>query len=504
LKKITALALTLLMCITAVVPAAAIGIVPYDSYTYDFWEDIVFTPAPYIPGRSISGISLGIGPNGEPVGAFSRPEDITVGADGLVYVADTGNNRIVVMNAEMTRAVKIINSFEIERGSGTFNTPMGVAKCLEGYLYVADMNNMRIIAIDVDYNGSNDRVVRIIDNPQAEHNPGAELLEEGYVFSPLKVAVDYAGRVYVTARGVFQGIMVFNQEGEFTGFFGTISVTLSTWQIFWRALETQAQRERRPRYVPTEFTGIDVDPNGFIYASNFDTNGVQSVRRLNPTGEDVIRRGENGNLGGDLAIRPINEYAGTSEIIDVVYRNKGIYSLLDRRRGRIFTYDREGNLLYIFGGLGSTAGTFKEPVAIEVSGDSILVVDAGLNEILTFEATMYGKLINEAVGLRFDGDEALAVEKWRQVLMLNENLEIANIGIGKAYLTAGDNVSAMHYLRLGQSRSFYSIAYRRHRNEVLRDNMSWILSGVMVIALAIPITYKVRKRKREREGIVDE
>ena len=53
-----------------------------------------------------------------------------------------------------------------------------------------------------------------------------------------------------------------------------------------------------------------------------------------------------------------------------------MYSLLDRRRGRIFTYDHEGNLLYIFGGLGTQAGTFVTPVAIENIGNTIIVLDA--------------------------------------------------------------------------------------------------------------------------------
>ena len=37
-----------------------------------------------------------------------------------------------------------------------------------------------------------------------------------------------------------------------------------------------------------------------------------------------------------------------------------------------------------------------------------------------------------------------------------------NTGIGKAYLTAGDYVQAMKYLKLGMNRDYYSIAYRRY------------------------------------------
>jgi len=600
IKRLVALILAGIIAGTAVFPASATGIVPYDSYTYDYWENIVLTPAPYVPGRSVTGVSLGIG-------AFVRPQDMSVGSDGTVYIADTGNNRIVVANPEMTRAIGIIDRFEGEDGqTDSFNSPNGITICPNNFLYVADMLNRRVVALDMNnvgvlaptpvsevqtpaavddaddtddtddtdntdsiddtddidnidsigdddpettvvYEDSNVTVIRendevivlvdadtvndITDEEEEEEyvappitdeipddgitrldvgrvarvisDPQSEMLEEGFLFTPQRVAVDFAGRVYVIAQGMFQGIMVFNQEGDFTGFFGTINVQITTWEIIWRTISTRAQRQVRRLFIPTEFTGVDVDDSGFIYASNIDIEGEQAVRRLNPNGEDVIRTGDNENLGGDLEYMPIEvgrQFSGPSEMVDVVYRGKGIYSLLDRNRGRIFTYDREGNLLYIFGGMGSQAGTFRQPVAIEAFGSTIMVLDANRNEIMTFEETLYGQLINEAVGLRFDGDESLAVEKWRQVLKLNENLEIANIGIGKAYLTAGDNESAMHYLRLGQSRTYYSIAYRRYRNEILKDNLPWILTTIVGLAIAIPAFVVIRRFRRELRG----
>ena len=99
----------------------------------------------------------------------------------------------------------------------------------------------------------------------------------------------------------------------------------------------------------------------------------------------------------------------------MVVRDKGIYSIIDSARGRIFTYDHEGNLLYIFGGLGTQQGTFDVPTGIDAAGDEILVIDSAKNIIDKFKATEYGSLINEAIGLRYDGDEIKAVEKWKGV-----------------------------------------------------------------------------------------
>jgi hypothetical protein len=218
---------------------------------------------------------------------------------------------------------------------------------------------------------------------------------------------------------------------------------------------------------------------------------------LNPKGEDVIKKGQNENVGGDLNIDGQSVYSGASQFIDVAYRGNGIYSLLDRRRGRVFTYDHEGNILYIFGGLGTQEGTFNVPAALEDMNGQVMVLDSGRGEIVAFKATEYGRLINEAVSLRFDGDEALAVPLWERVLQLDENNELANTGLGKAYLTSGDNKTAMKYLRLGMSREYYSIAFRRYRNAILIENANAGLTIASVLIAAALIYRTVRKKKKK-------
>ena len=330
----------------------------------------------------------------------------------------------------------------------------------------------------------------------------SEVLAADFDFSPKKVAVDYAGRLYCVVQHKVQGIMVFETNGDFTGFFGTIEVSISAWDKFWRKLATKEERSKQQLFIPTEFTGIDIDEKGFVYATNKDEAGLQAVRRLNPKGEDVIRMGANANLGGDIAINGTTTNSGPSQIVDVVYREKGIYSLLDSKRGRIFTYDHEGNLLYIFGGRGSQTGTFSQQVeAVEYANDRILVLDRAQNSIFIFGETEYGRLINEAVGLRFDGDEAEAVELWEQVLRMDENNELANTGIGKALLSAGRNKEAMEYLKRGMNREYYSVAFKRYRNELLKENIHYVLTGAVVLVAAVIAYVKViRPRIKNKQG----
>lgn len=453
--------------------------VPYETYNYNYREYFVYTPAAYLPDSSVNAADFG-------VGAFLNPQDLCISpVDNLIYVADTDNNRILVFDSQLTKVVKILDSFEHNGTMDTFKRPYGVAVSNSDELYIADSENRRIVVLDKE--GS---LVKIVDEPQSE------AIADDYVFTPQKVVVDYANRIYVIAQGVTEGIMVFDAEGNFQSYFGTINVKITLWEKIKRAFSTKEQRTKQSLYIATEFTGIDVDPSGFIYASNKDSDGVQAVKRLNPKGEDVIVKGENKNLGGDIATGGRSDYSGPSVIVDVTYRHDGIYSLLDSRRGRIFTYDAEGNLLYIFGGLGTQAGTFKKPVAIETIEDKIIVLDATSNEILIFNETIYGSLINEAVSLRYSGDEAEAVELWQEVLKLDENFELANVGIGKAYLAAGDNEKAMKYLELGMSKEYYSIAYKRYRNEVLEDNIGYILTGLIVLVLATKVGKAVIRKKK--------
>ncbi len=478
LKKIAVSLLAAVIVGLVPVETAFAEELPYDTYNYDYRSNIVITPAAYVPNGSVTGLGVG-------TTEFKEPQDFCVGPDGLVYVADTGNNRIVVLNGEMTEVVRIIDSFERDGAADTFNAPYGVCVSENMELYVADSNNQRIVVLTPE-----GEFVKIVDNPQSE------ILEEGFVFIPLKVTVDYADRVYVIAKNAFEGILVFESDGDFTGYFGTIEVKITLWEKFWRRLASKEERSKQQLFIPTEFTGIDVDDGGFIYASNIDSDGIQAVRRLNPQGKDVIQKGENGNVGGDLVVGLYGDYSGASQITDVVYRGKGIYSLLDRRRGRIFTYDKEGNLLYIFGGIGTQVGTFNTPVAIETIGNEIIVLDAYYGSIMRFSQTQYGTLINDAVALRYDGDETEAIDKWQEVLRLDANNELANTGIGKAYLTAGDNKLAMEYLRLGMNRKYYSIAWKRYRNEILAKNMNIIMTVVVLLIVAFIVYRKLRKKKK--------
>ncbi len=66
----------------------------FNSYTYDEWNESMAAPASYRPIAVKNGFQIGSG-------AWNTPQDFFMDEDGHLYVADTGNNRIVVLDHEL-------------------------------------------------------------------------------------------------------------------------------------------------------------------------------------------------------------------------------------------------------------------------------------------------------------------------------------------------------------------------------------------------------------------
>jgi DNA-binding beta-propeller fold protein YncE len=366
----------------------------------------------------------------------------------------------------------------------TFNNPNGIFINDDLDIFIADTGNRRVVVLDSEGN-----FLRAIENVVLDG------LDDAFDFQPMQVLEDRGGRVYVIVRNVFEGILGFTRYGDFLGYFGTIPVRFNPIDMLWRNFMTQEQRSRQRLFVPTEFASMDIDSYGFIFATNIALWHGNAVMRLNPRGEDVLLNHTELRISGDQRFRPSGRLAGPSVFVDIVARPYGMYTALDSTRGRIYTYDSEGHLLYVFSGTGNIKGMSRRPVAIELLGDSILVLDQQRAQIVYFEATEYGALINEASRLRYIGDEVGAVEKWRQLIVLDENFTLAYAGIGRSLLAAGENQLAMDYLRRAMDVRHYSIAFRRHRTDVLQASLDYILTGGLVLVLVIA-SLKVYRRVR--------
>ncbi|WEK54746.1 MAG: NHL repeat-containing protein [Candidatus Cohnella colombiensis] len=480
-KWFRTLALSSALCVGGLMlVSSAQAAVPYVGYTYDGWNDRVWAPVAYAPAGVIAGETLGIG-------VFSNPDDLFVTDDKRVLIVDTGNSRIVVLD-EQYRLLQVIDSFTYEGKEDKFNKPTGVFVTPDNEIYVADTDNHRVVRMS--FEGQSDHIIVA---------PSSEFFATGFVFEPKKIVVDSAERVYVIANRVFDGIMQFDSKGNFENYFAANRVKYSVGDYVWKKyLSTKEQQSRTVQFIPTEYLSMDIDKTGFVYTTSVDDTsaGPKPIQRHNPTGTDVLIRQGFANPFGDLRYGP----AGPSRLIDINVGPDGTYSTVDYKRGRVFTYDSEGKLLYIFGGIDDRVGTFREPSAVERIGDSYLVLDKNLQRMTIFNVTHFGQLMNDAVHYHYIGDEEKAAELWREILSLDANLDIAYSGVSKSMVREGDNENAADYAKYGMDRKSYSKAYKGLRKEVLKENFNAILTTILVLAIATFVLVQIRKYRRRKGG----
>ncbi|MBM7568709.1 NHL repeat-containing protein [Paenibacillus sacheonensis] len=480
LKRVLLLAAIIALAASIGIPAASAA-VPYEAYTYDYYGDSSPLPAPYVPDAAITGESLG-------VGDFKEPSDLYVAPDNTTYILDTGNARIIVLDPDM-RVNRVIKTFTNNGKKDGFAAPQGLFVSDKNELYVADTDHGRVVVLS-----GQGELIRIIANPKSD------ILPADFKFVPLKVTVDAADRVFVIARGVFEGIMQFDDKNTFMGYVGTINVSPSVWDRLWKSLSTKAQKAQMQLFIPTEFSNVDIDRKGFVYATAIDIASDTPIRRLNPSGDDVLKRLGYWAVKGDIRFRMFGNNSGPSKFTDIKVLGGGMYVALDANRARLFTYNDEGNLLYAFGGRGNQLGVFNTPVAVEQIGDKLAVLDSGKKNIVIFRPTKFGTLVQRATTEHYSGNDDAAVQLWSDVLRLNTNYEIAYLGIGKSLLMQKNNVKAMEYFKLGMSRKNYSVAYKRYRREVLKEQFGTFMTVLLTLVVAF-IAYRVARQVIRRRAV---
>jgi tetratricopeptide (TPR) repeat protein len=200
-----------------------------------------------------------------------------------------------------------------------------------------------------------------------------------------------------------------------------------------------------------------------------------------------------------------NKYvvSGPSELVDITSTDDGIYSVLDQKRSRIFTYDSEGNLLYINGDEGSQSDRFSEGVAIGYLGDDLLVLDRKTRTVIVYRLTDFGLAVNQATSYHAKGEFDKAAEIWEDVLLLNTNYEIAYNGIGKYLLREGQYREAMSYFSLGHDTFYYSKAFKAYRNEIIRANFGWMIISLVGLTGGL-IGYKIYRTYKKGGTILYE
>lgn len=540
---VTVLTLSVVLCSVLSSSALPINNVA-DPYFYNVDGKDAAAPVSFTVEKVISVRDLFPGIVKDKLPKFSPADLCYVG--GYLYVVNSEGNSVFVLDSQYQLvstirtltgeipelALSSSSSKEEEGGSAAssksnkyvLNSPQGIFVTEDGSIYISDTLNQRIVVCDI--NGKVSKVYQSIK---------VSVLSENYTFLPTRLVVDNTGDLQVICQGLNRGIMQVTSDGQFRAFFGAPEVVIGLWDRIWREFATEEQLNKMITFSPTEYSSLAIDERGFIYPtiSALDEASISAlkgfsltstyapVKKLSADGTDMLRRKGLAAPMGDLVWAPGKDT--NPKIVDIVVdSDSGRYTVLDQQTGRFFTYDTDGNMLYLCGGKGNSSGMFQMPCALEMNGDFVYVADATGRTITVFRATAYVHAINAAAEASANGLWEESIPLWEEVLSYNSNMYIANIGLGKAEMRLAMNLiddqtdekgmnalqhyeKAIVYFDRANEKENYSIAYTALRTNELEKYFGLIFGaiGVLIVGyFVLDFVRKYQKKKKKKKPVV--
>lgn len=452
------LAAILLFCIISSMSFNSLNIkaeIPYKTYTLDGYGIITETQAAYTPHSTITKI-------GDL--SLSEPRDMTISEDGHLYIADTGNRRIIKADIE--------GNFISEFGTDTLIYPSGLYVTGDNEVFVADRDAKKVFVFNEEG--------ELIGQYEKPNHP---LYGDGLEFKPLKIVVNKAGNMYIICEANTNGIVQISptENGSFLGYFGTNYSKVSISQIIKRMVLTDTQRAKMVSNTPSTPDNLAIDSQGLIYTVTRG-DGEKTLKKLNIAGVNLIQ--------------PQAYDAYPTAITTGNYDNIFMVS----SQGYIYEFNNEGELLFVFGGSDDgrqRIGLSKKAEAISVgSNDMIYLLDSDMNQIHIFAPTEFTRLLHNALHLYTKGRYTESKEPLEEVLRMNSLFDYANQAMGRAYLQEENYDMALHYSKLAKDYYNYSDAFWETRNIWLRENLITMIGVVILVYVAIKaISHLHRKYK---------
>lgn len=469
---------------------------PYETYTYSIEGEILTSPHAYTPSAAITSYEMNMQT------PLNGAKDIFVDENNKIYISDSGNNRVVVCDPDFMYEFEI-SSFINENGvQDSLSDPRGLFVNSDT-IYVCDWQNSRIVLFDLEGNFKS-----IVEAPTAD------VMGTDTVFRPQAVAVNSSGTMYIVSSTTYSGIIALNPDGSFQSFLGAQKTTVSLAVRIRRMIFPNVVTES---YISTPYQNLTLDDEGLVWAtiifddeeaellasaiqSNAKTSTYAPVKRLNAKGDDVMVRNGFAMPAGERVFDTMGTYAkalGPSELVDIAMGPNGMWSVLDSKRSKIYTYDNEGNLLFAFGDQGKQLGNLSTPTAITYCGSDIYVLDSTLNSITIFKRTDYGDVINQALYHNSIREYSAAYEDWQDILRRNINFDAAYVGIGKNLYRQGQYEEAMEYYKKAWEQTNYSVAFKSYRKEVVEKYILLIIVVVVAVIILLAKFFKYVGKKNK-------
>ncbi len=292
------------------------------------------------------------------LGKLNNPSDLVTDKAKNVYIADTGNNRILVLD-RYYKLKRVINTFTNSEGvPDALAAPQGVFVSEPNKTYPERLM-LGLRYRQLPYRGvqRTGRVQRIIEEPEST------LFDRSSVYKPIAIAVDEYNRLYVVSSTTYQGIIVMTDDGTFTGFIGAQVQSLSAWQIIWRRFRPGAARElREGHHDRVQQYSINPSKN-LVYATTSsikDADVESSIGGGDKGGKcspsscstPTVLRSCAATTSGSPPVKWITPPSPPtiSQVLPPSWTwrfRPGGYLVDDRlKRNRVYTYDFDGNLLF--------------------------------------------------------------------------------------------------------------------------------------------------------------
>jgi len=467
-KRIIAFFMAVLLLVL-IVPAGA-NASESSSYTYTLSvnKEWIRTQDAYMPGSIL--LNNGI---------LSKPEDMFI-FQNKIYIADivpvddsadsnetqeetnktvSDGGRIIIYDMQ-TKDIKIIGQNELVN-------PMGIYVNDEA-IFVADKGAQAVYKLSHE-----GEVLMKLGRPDSY------LFSSQSQYLPTGVAVSSQGIIFVCGEGAYEGLMQFDKNGVFQGYFAANATKISFSDRLKELIFNETQMEQLVNRIPNAIYNVDISERDLIYsitqleANSVWTTAVQTenaVKYHNMAGTDILSK--------DLI-------EGEHNFTDIAAYRDGL-SFAVTSTGIIYEYDQTGNVVFSFGGLATTerSGHFKNATAIEVDDlGNLYILDRESGYLQMFFPTDFANATHEALYKLGKGSYAESEATWLDLLSLNGMSYIAHQGYGKVLYQQGRFKEAAREFEIIGDKTSYSECMWEIRNNWFQSNMPYFL--VLFIILFI-------------------
>ena len=413
---------------------------------------------------------------------LSRPQDLFIDEQDNLYIADTGNNRVLKLDKDYN-LVAIYKNGEW----GRLSSPHGVYVAEDYSLYIADTGNNRILHLDAAGN-----LLKTFTKPETD------LLDDTVTFDIKKIYVSNTGYLYALKGNHF---MTIDADNEFIGFVGSSKVPFSLSNMLFNMFASEEQKRRSSAVQSVAYSNFVIDDSGMVYATLDDSSArTGQIRKLNYVDENIYPSYAFGELTVTHSI--VNSEVVTtsfpSNFTDIFVNDDGIIIVCDQTRRMIYIYDQYGNLLTAFGGSGKTKGYFDSVTSVvQNRKGEILVLDGSRNNIQVFSPTDFMNKIYAAIRAYEAGLYDRAKLGWQEVLDIDSSYTVALNGLGNVLYKKKDYTASMECFEKAENRADYSKAFARNMKEYIKDEFVFVFClGLALIAILVFIVIKIPDFKR--------